>query len=83
VLEFSRPKVPVFRGLFGFYFSRILPRIGNAISGSSFAYQYLHDSVQSFPDQKTLAGMMQRFGFSNARYYNLFGGVAALHIGDK
>lgn len=83
VLEFSRPKLPIFRGLFHFYFTRLLPRIGNAVSGSSFAYQYLPDSVQSFPDQKELAALMQTVGFSDVRVYNLFGGVASLHLGDK
>ena len=29
VLEFSRPRTPVFRGLYNFYFQRILPRIGH------------------------------------------------------
>lgn len=83
VLEFSRPQLPIFRSLFHFYFTRLLPRIGNAVSGSSFAYQYLPDSVQSFPDQKELAAMMRAVGFSEVRYYNLFGGVASLHVGDK
>jgi demethylmenaquinone methyltransferase/2-methoxy-6-polyprenyl-1,4-benzoquinol methylase len=83
VLEFSRPQIPIFCQLFQFYFTRILPRIGNVISGSAFAYQYLPDSVKRFPDQKALASMMQSFGFSDVRYYNLFGGVAALHLGDK
>jgi demethylmenaquinone methyltransferase/2-methoxy-6-polyprenyl-1,4-benzoquinol methylase len=83
VLEFSRPQLPVFRSLFHFYFTRLLPRIGNAVSGSSFAYQYLPDSVQSFPDQKELAALMQAVGFCDVRYYNLFGGVASLHVGDK
>jgi demethylmenaquinone methyltransferase/2-methoxy-6-polyprenyl-1,4-benzoquinol methylase len=83
VLEFSKPRVPVLKAAFGFYFSRVLPRIGNAISGSSFAYQYLPESVESFPDQERLANLMREVGFSNVRYYNLFGGVAAVHIGDK
>lgn len=83
VLEFSRPQLPLFRGMFHFYFTRVLPRIGNAVSGSRFAYQYLPDSVQSFPDQKELARLMQTVGFSDVRYYNLFGGVASLHLGDK
>jgi demethylmenaquinone methyltransferase/2-methoxy-6-polyprenyl-1,4-benzoquinol methylase len=83
VLEFSRPQVPVFRTLFHFYFTRLLPRIGKAVSGSSFAYQYLPDSVQQFPDQKDLAALMQAVGFSDVRYYNLFGGVASLHLGEK
>lgn len=83
VLEFSSPQIPIFRSVFQFYFTKILPRIGNVISGSRYAYQYLPDSVKRFPDQKTLARMMQSFGFSGVRYYNLFGGVAALHLGDK
>jgi demethylmenaquinone methyltransferase/2-methoxy-6-polyprenyl-1,4-benzoquinol methylase len=83
ILEFSHPQIPVFRHLFQFYFMKLLPRIGNAISGSNFAYQYLPDSVQQFPGQKKLADMMKSVGFSNVRYYNLFGGVAALHLGDK
>lgn len=83
VLEFSHPQLPVFRNLFHFYFTRLLPRIGKAVSGSSFAYQYLPDSVQAFPGQKELAALMQTVGFSDVRYYNLFGGVASLHRGDK
>ena len=83
VLEFSRPTIPVFRSLFHFYFTRVLPRIGNAVSGSSFAYQYLPESVEAFPDQEKLASLMRAVGFSDVRYYNLFGGVACLHVGDK
>jgi demethylmenaquinone methyltransferase/2-methoxy-6-polyprenyl-1,4-benzoquinol methylase len=83
VLEFSRPTLPLFRALFQLYFTRILPGIGNAVSGSRFAYRYLPDSVKRFPDQKSLARLMQSIGFSNVRYYNLFGGVAAVHLGDK
>jgi demethylmenaquinone methyltransferase/2-methoxy-6-polyprenyl-1,4-benzoquinol methylase len=83
VLEFSHPQAPVFRTLFNYYFTRVLPRIGGAISGSRFAYRYLPESVREFPDQEKLVGMMRAVGFSNIRYYNLFGGVAALHLGDK
>ncbi|HET9530723.1 MAG TPA: bifunctional demethylmenaquinone methyltransferase/2-methoxy-6-polyprenyl-1,4-benzoquinol methylase UbiE [Blastocatellia bacterium] len=83
ILEFSRPRMPVFRGLFNLYFTRLLPRIGGAISGSQFAYQYLPESVREFPDQERLRAMMEAVGFSRVRYYNLFGGVAALHLGEK
>jgi demethylmenaquinone methyltransferase/2-methoxy-6-polyprenyl-1,4-benzoquinol methylase len=83
VLEFSHPRLPVFRNLFHFYFTRVLPLIGGAVSGSSFAYQYLPDSVQAFPGQTQLAALMAAVGFSDVRYYNLFGGVASIHAGDK
>lgn len=83
ILEFSHPQMPVFRHLFRFYFTTLLPRIGNTISGSNFAYQYLPDSVEQFPAAKPLATLMETIGFSRVEYYNLFGGVAALHLGDK
>ena len=83
VLEFSRPRIPVFRAGFQFYFTRLLPLIGAAVSGSSLAYRYLPESVKKFPDQRSLAALMTQVGFSDVRYYNLFGGVAALHIGIR
>jgi demethylmenaquinone methyltransferase / 2-methoxy-6-polyprenyl-1,4-benzoquinol methylase len=83
VLEFSRPVVPGFRQLFNFYFARVLPRIGGMVSGSRAAYTYLPDSVSKFPDQKTLAGLFTRIGFSDVKFTNLTGGIAAIHTGTK
>lgn len=83
VLEFSHPQAPIFRSVFHFYFTRVLPHIGNAVSGSRVAYRYLPESVLAFPDQKALADGMRSVGFSSVRYYNLAGGIAALHVGDK
>jgi demethylmenaquinone methyltransferase/2-methoxy-6-polyprenyl-1,4-benzoquinol methylase len=83
VLEFSSPVVPGFSALFRFYFGRVLPRIGGLVSGSRGAYQYLHDSVSNFPDQRRLAEMMRAEGFEGVEYRNLTGGVAALHTGER
>lgn len=83
ILEFSSPIIPGFRQVFNFYFTRVLPRIGGAISGSRSAYTYLPDSVSKFPDQERLARMMQETGFDDVEYTNLTGGVAAIHSGIK
>lgn len=83
ILEFSSPVVPGFRQLFNFYFTRVLPRIGGAVSGSPGAYEYLPDSVSKFPDQKGLAQLMRESGFDNVEYSNLTGGIAAIHAGVK
>lgn len=83
ILEFSTPVVPGFRQIFGFYFTKILPRIGGALSGSRSAYEYLPDSVSRFPNQKGLAEMMRKIGFTDVSYKNLTGGIAALHFGKK
>lgn len=83
ILEFSRPVFPLLREAFGFYFHQILPRIGGIVSGSRGAYTYLPKSVEDFPDQKRLAGLMEEAGFSGVRYRNLSGGIAAMHVGDR
>jgi len=57
--------------------------IGGAISGSLSAYAYLPASVQSFPDQRRLALLMEQAGFEQVAYENLTGGIAALHMGRR
>ncbi len=83
ILEFSTPIIPGFGHLFNFYFAHILPRIGGAVSGSRGAYEYLPDSVSKFPNQKTLAAMMENTGFGSVSYQNLTGGIVALHSAAK
>ncbi|HEV7699130.1 MAG TPA: bifunctional demethylmenaquinone methyltransferase/2-methoxy-6-polyprenyl-1,4-benzoquinol methylase UbiE [Pyrinomonadaceae bacterium] len=83
ILECSKPRLPVFRQLYELYFSTVLPRIGGMVSGSRGAYEYLPDSVSKFPDQKTLATMMETAGLTSVEFQNLTGGIAALHSGTK
>ena len=83
ILEFSRPIVPVFRELFGFYFRHILPRLGTMISGREEPYHYLPASVGKFPVQRELAALMEAAGFSDVGFRNLTAGVTALHWGWK
>lgn len=83
VLEFSKPKTPILRSLFKFYFTKLLPLFGGLLSGSKSAYQYLPDSVARFPDQAELASLMKEAGFVEVSFQNLTGGVAALHLGMR
>jgi demethylmenaquinone methyltransferase/2-methoxy-6-polyprenyl-1,4-benzoquinol methylase len=83
VLEFSKPKLALMRGLFGIYFTKILPLFGGWLSGSKSAYQYLPDSVSRFPDQNELASLMKEAGFEQVSFRNLTGGIAALHVGER
>ncbi|MBK9215834.1 MAG: bifunctional demethylmenaquinone methyltransferase/2-methoxy-6-polyprenyl-1,4-benzoquinol methylase UbiE [Chloracidobacterium sp.] len=83
ILECSHPRLPVFRQAYEFYFSTLLPRIGGLVSGSQSAYRYLPQSVSKFPDQRSLAQLMEKAGFTEVSYQNLTGGIAALHSGAK
>lgn len=83
VLEFSKPSVPVLSSIFSFYFFRVLPFLGGLISGSRSAYEYLPNSVRSFPDQRRLAAILSDAGFAEVSFENLTGGIAALHFGTR
>ena len=79
ILEFCEPRSGVLAALFRYYFTRILPRIGGAISGSSEAYSYLPGSVQKFPNPETLKKWIEAAGFKDISYERWTFGAVALH----
>lgn len=83
ILEFSQPSNPLFRRIYHFYFTRILPRVGTEVSGVAGPYDYLPASVQKFPDQRELLELMREAGFVPVTYQNWTGGIVALHTGVK
>ena len=80
-LEFSRVVVPLFSALYDSYSFNLLPTLGGLVAGNRDAYRYLAESIRRFPDQATLAAMIEAAGMSHVRYRNLSGGIAALHSG--
>jgi demethylmenaquinone methyltransferase/2-methoxy-6-polyprenyl-1,4-benzoquinol methylase len=80
VLEFGSPRIPGLRALYLWYFSRILPLIGRAISRHSEAYSYLPASVVQFPTGKKFADMLREAGFTDVRYQTLTFGVVYLYL---
>ncbi len=60
-----------------------IPRFGKMITGDAEPYQYLVESIRKFPNQPDFARMIERAGFSNVKFTNYSGGIAALHSGWK
>jgi demethylmenaquinone methyltransferase/2-methoxy-6-polyprenyl-1,4-benzoquinol methylase len=83
LLEFSQPTNPLIRPLFTFYFHNILPRLGNAFSGSENAYTYLQQSVDRFLTPSELCANFKIAGFSHAENIPLTGGISVLHLAVK
>jgi demethylmenaquinone methyltransferase/2-methoxy-6-polyprenyl-1,4-benzoquinol methylase len=83
VLEFSRPVLPGLHKLYDAYSFTVLPWLGRAVANDEASYRYLAESIRRHPDQETLKGMMQQAGFERVEYYNLSGGIVALHKGYK
>ena len=83
VLEFATPRVAPLRALYLFYFRRLLPAIGRAVSKHRDGYSYLPESVLEFPEPDRLAGRLEGAGFSNVAYELLTGGICAVHHGTR
>jgi demethylmenaquinone methyltransferase/2-methoxy-6-polyprenyl-1,4-benzoquinol methylase len=84
ILEFSQPRHSLLGRLYRFYFSHILPLVGQAISRSrDDAYHYLPASVQDFPGGEALAERLRRHGLVEVRFYPFTFGIATLYVGSK
>jgi demethylmenaquinone methyltransferase/2-methoxy-6-polyprenyl-1,4-benzoquinol methylase len=84
VLEFSLPTNPVLRGMYNFYFRKILPRTATWISGDkSGAYRYLPESVNTFISREQMVGMLERAGFAKVEQFPLTFGVCVCYRGVK
>jgi demethylmenaquinone methyltransferase / 2-methoxy-6-polyprenyl-1,4-benzoquinol methylase len=79
ILEFSVPRMPGLAALYRWYFSRVLPLIGRAISGHSAAYSYLPASVGAFPPPHEFVTLLRHSGFTDVRAVPLTFGIVYLY----
>jgi len=83
ILEFSKPGNELLSKAYDFYSFNLLPTMGKVVANDSESYKYLAESIRMHPDQDTLKDMMDTAGFEQTQYYNLTGGIVALHRGYK
>jgi demethylmenaquinone methyltransferase/2-methoxy-6-polyprenyl-1,4-benzoquinol methylase len=83
VLEFSKPQLPLLSKVYDAYSFHVLPKLGEAVLKDGASYQYLAESIRMHPDQDSLKKMMEQQGFEQVNYYNMTGGIVALHRGYK
>lgn len=82
-LEISHPPGKIFGSLFHFYFYKVAPLFGTIIGKAFEAYNYLPNSLTTFPDAPALKAIMDEVGWSDVRFYRLSGGMVAVHVGTK
>ena len=84
ILEFTQPVNPLFRSLYYFYFTKILPFVGNLISRSKDdAYGYLPRSVMKFPNCDALKAVMEQCGLTDVQFHRKTFGIVSIHVGKK
>jgi demethylmenaquinone methyltransferase/2-methoxy-6-polyprenyl-1,4-benzoquinol methylase len=82
-LEISHPPGKIFGGLFYFYFYKMAPLFGTLIGKAFEEYDYLPNSLTTFPDAPTLQAMMEEVGWTSVRFYRPSRGIVAIHVGTK
>ena len=82
VLEFSKVAKPLEK-LYDAYSFKLLPKMGGLIAGDADSYRYLAESIRMHPGQDELKQMMVEAGLERVEYFNLAGGVVAVHRGYK
>ncbi|MEJ2455314.1 MAG: bifunctional demethylmenaquinone methyltransferase/2-methoxy-6-polyprenyl-1,4-benzoquinol methylase UbiE [Candidatus Thiodiazotropha sp.] len=83
ILEFSKPTSKPLEKAYDLYSFSLLPKIGKLVTKDEASYRYLAESIRMHPDQETLKAMMEQAGFERCDYFNLTGGVVAIHRGYK
>lgn len=82
-LEFSNIPSDILTRVYDSYSFRVIPPLGQLVTGDGDPYQYLVESIRKFPRADTFADEVTAAGFSRVAVERLSGGVAALHSGWK
>jgi demethylmenaquinone methyltransferase/2-methoxy-6-polyprenyl-1,4-benzoquinol methylase len=83
VCEFSTPTWKPFRVVYQEYLMRALPVVAGAVTRDKGSYDYLAESIRSWPDQAGLGSLLLDAGWEQVAYRNLSGGIVALHRAVK
>lgn len=82
VLEFSQPQ-RWFRPFYVFYLRHVLPRFAGWLTGDRSAYDYLNQTIESFPGHEALSAEFVRAGFKDVSVTRMTFGIVALHEARK
>ena len=83
VLEFSKPKIIGIQQFYNLYMGIVAPGMGSIFSKNRDAYQYLHDSVQKFPEGKSFTDILNQTGFKENTCKRLSLGICSIYTGIK
>ncbi|MDO8311915.1 MAG: bifunctional demethylmenaquinone methyltransferase/2-methoxy-6-polyprenyl-1,4-benzoquinol methylase UbiE [Sideroxyarcus sp.] len=82
VLEFSKV-AKTLEKMYDLYSFKLLPKIGELVANDADSYRYLAESIRMHPGQEELKQMMVDAGLERVEYFNMTGGVVAVHRGYK
>ncbi|MBR6130664.1 MAG: bifunctional demethylmenaquinone methyltransferase/2-methoxy-6-polyprenyl-1,4-benzoquinol methylase UbiE [Bacteroidales bacterium] len=83
ILEFSYPDNKIIRFFYDFYFTKIMPAIGQKVSKDPSAYSYLNHSVKEFIWGEAMVEKLRAAGFRNVSFHPMTFGITTLYLAQK
>ena len=83
ILEFSKTQGDLFSKVYDAYNLNIIPKLGELISNDKQSYDYLVKSIKTHESQEQILKMINKCGYVNSSYKNIFKGVVAIHKAKK
>jgi len=83
VLEFSRPRSPLVKGLMNLYSRSLMPTLGGWLSKDRAAYAYLPASVQVFPEGADFEARLAGAGLQPLQQRRLSMGISSVYIARR
>ena len=83
VLEFSKPKTPVFKSFYELYMKKVTPYMGKLFSNNKEAYSYLDESIKKFPEGQNFTKIMDSVGYQNIQFKTYTFGICTMYFGQK
>lgn len=79
IVELSEPRTQPVKSMYRLYSRHIIPALGRMISGDSYAYKYLPESIAACPQRHDMTRLMTDAGFSDAKWKSLTSGVVTIY----
>ena len=83
VLEFSPEVIPVLDRIYDAYSFTVIPPMGRLLTGDAQPYEYLVESIRTFPRPAAFSDLMREAGFARVEATPMTGGIVHLHGGWK
>ena len=83
IVELTSPVSFPMKQLFHVYSHTVLPVYGQLISKDTSAYSYLTKTIEAFPQGERMTDILQKAGFSEARFQRLTFGICTMYFATK
>jgi demethylmenaquinone methyltransferase/2-methoxy-6-polyprenyl-1,4-benzoquinol methylase len=83
VLDFGKPTAAPWRILYFAYLRLVVPLFGKLFCGDAESYGYILESLEHYPAQAGIGGLLRNAGWTEPLTTNLLGGIMSLTVARK